>query len=64
MQFFFRTSENTGVGLGPLGMLIVAPLYLALIMLIAAAYAIGVIVALIVFTVRAIIARRRARGAA
>jgi hypothetical protein len=61
MQFYFRTGRNTGVGLGPLGLLIVAPFYLAVLVAIAFVYVVIFAIALFAVLVAALRERRRKR---
>ena len=61
MQFFFRTGENTGVGVGPVGLLILAPIYLAVIALAVAMFGVALLVMLVIAVGRAVAARRSGR---
>jgi hypothetical protein len=58
VQFFFRTGRSTGVGVGPLGLLIVAPIYLAFLALVVAAYGAALLILFVVAALRAIRAHR------
>ncbi len=47
MQFFFRTSENSGIGVGPIGAIFVGMVYLAVFaagMVLAVVYLLGLLV--------------------
>jgi hypothetical protein len=59
MQFYFRTGRNTGVGLGPLGLLIVAPFYLAVLAAVAFVYVVIFAIVLVAGLVIALRERRR-----
>ena len=58
MQFYFRTGRQTGVSVGPLGMLIVAPFYLAVLAFVAFLYLIAIVFLLVVALIRVLRERR------
>lgn len=60
MRFYLRTSRNTGVGVGPLGLLILGPIYFAWIVLLVLAFVIGAAVIVVAGLVR--YARERRGG--
>jgi hypothetical protein len=62
MQFYFRTGKNTGVGLGPLGLLIIAPFYLAVLAVVAFVYVVIFVIVLLAGLVATFRERRRKRA--
>ena len=58
MQFYFRTSENSGIGVGPIGATFLAMVYIVGLVIVVALAAIYFLAYLLVAGVRAALARR------
>lgn len=50
MRVYARTGRRTGVSVGPIGLMILGPIYLTVWMLYAAVYAVGWCLALLILT--------------
>jgi hypothetical protein len=62
MQFYFRTSESTGIGVGPIGLLFVGAFYLMVAMLWVAALVVYLLFKLVVFATQEVARARAARS--
>ncbi len=62
MQFFFRTSDSTGVSVGPFGLLFLLPVYAMVAAFWVAALVVYLVIRLVVFVAQEVSRARAARS--